>query len=182
MTIAGLTHRIEDGRGRDYAFGSILSTAERASTSPRSTMATKADIGIVISSSQRRGRLRWRACGWRAPSLARLGKIIGHGIFPFRFRQAAGSRKKSLHTQSGYKLTSRHAFEIGKIDNIGSRHVRGRRGLPRPGRICHPSRLAVASSEPQVVTAQLVDGPAAHQLHVAFDSPRRFSSALSTPA
>ena len=25
------------------------------------------------------------------------------------------------------------------------------------------------SSEPQVVTAQLVDGPAAHQLHVAFD-------------
>ena len=25
------------------------------------------------------------------------------------------------------------------------------------------------SSEPQVVTVQLVDGPAAHQLHVAFD-------------
>ena len=25
------------------------------------------------------------------------------------------------------------------------------------------------SSEPQVVTAQLVDGPAAHQLHIAFD-------------
>ena len=25
------------------------------------------------------------------------------------------------------------------------------------------------SSEPQVVTAQLIDGPAAHQLHIAFD-------------
>jgi len=29
--------------------------------------------------------------------------------------------------------------------------------------------LSRRSSEPQVVTAQLVDGPAAHQLHVAFD-------------
>jgi hypothetical protein len=145
-------------------------------------MATKADIGIVISSSQRRGRLRWRACGWRAPSLARLGKIIGHGIFPFRFRQAAGSRKKSLHTQSGYKLTSRHAFEIGKIDNIESRHVRGRRGclgqggsvirpgLPSPHLNLKLSRLSWSTDrQPISFMSRSI-------------SPRRFSSALSTPA
>ena len=30
-------------------------------------------------------------------------------------------------------------------------------------------KARIHSSEPQVVTAQLVDGPAAHQLHVSFD-------------
>jgi hypothetical protein len=40
------------------------------------------------------------------------------------------------------------------------------------------------SSEPQVVTAQLVDGPAAHQLHVAFEfgpviSKRSFNAGLT---
>ena len=37
------------------------------------------------------------------------------------------------------------------------------------GRDLSSFSLAVAQSEPQVVTAQLIDGPAAHQLHVAFD-------------
>src|SRR5436190_23038266 len=34
---------------------------------------------------------------------------------------------------------------------------------------CPSVRARRCSSEPQVVTGQLVDGPAAHQLHVAFD-------------
>jgi hypothetical protein len=55
--------------------------------------------------------------------------------------------------------------------------LRGRRGLPRPKAYSEsdhwggPSSVQARrrSSEPQVVTVQLVDGPAAHQLHVAFD-------------
>ena len=40
---------------------------------------------------------------------------------------------------------------------------------PSAGRDLLSVQLHHPSSEPQVVTAQLVDGPAAHQLHVAFD-------------
>jgi hypothetical protein len=43
------------------------------------------------------------------------------------------------------------------------------RRLPRPKGIFESDHWGADSSEPQVVTAQLVDGPAAHQLHVAFD-------------
>jgi hypothetical protein len=43
------------------------------------------------------------------------------------------------------------------------------RRLPRPKGIFESDHWGADSSEPQVVTAQPVDGPAAHQLHVAFD-------------
>jgi hypothetical protein len=47
-----------------------------------------------------------------------------------------------------------------------------------------PYRARRRSSEPQVVTAQLIDGPATHQLHVAFDfgseiSKRPFNAGLT---
>ena len=40
---------------------------------------------------------------------------------------------------------------------------------PSAGRDLLSVQLHHPSSESQVVTAQLIDGPAAHQLHVAFD-------------
>src|SRR5229473_5705688 len=66
--------------------------------------------------------------------------------------------------------------EAGQLRTLPSRKPRSRidrmpRILPS-GQACYHHHFIQArrcSSEPQVVTVQLVDGPAAHQLHVAFD-------------
>jgi hypothetical protein len=53
---------------------------------------------------------------------------------------------------------------------------------PSAGRNLLSVQLHHPSSEPQVVTAQLVDGPAAHKLHVAFDFGSEIFKRPFTPA